>query len=37
MQIQNIKELTVQAEHGIGQEKSAGSLQWTLLYDIILE
>jgi hypothetical protein len=33
----NIKELSFEAERGIGQGKSASSLQWTVLYDMVLE
>jgi hypothetical protein len=33
----NIEELSVKAEQGIGQEESASSLQWTLLYEMLLK
>jgi hypothetical protein len=33
----NIKELIFKAERGIGQEESASSLQWTVLYDMVLK
>jgi hypothetical protein len=33
----NIEELSFEDERGIRQGESASSLQWTLLYDIVLE
>ena len=33
----NIEELSYEAERGIGQGESASSLQWTVLYDMVLE
>jgi hypothetical protein len=34
---ENIKELSYEAKHDIGQEKSASSLQWTFLFDMVLK
>jgi hypothetical protein len=33
----NTEELSFEAERGIGQGESASSLQWTVLYDMVLE
>jgi hypothetical protein len=33
----NIEELSFKAERGIRQGVSASSLQWTLMYDMVLE
>jgi hypothetical protein len=33
----NIEELSFEAERGIGQRESASSLQWTLLYNMVLK
>jgi hypothetical protein len=33
----NIEELSFKAERGIGQGESASSMQWTVLYDMVLE
>jgi hypothetical protein len=37
VQRKNIKQVFFEAERGIGQEESVSSLQWTVLYDTILE